>query len=56
MLHRKPSHINYKTNFGQKVKNLVELGAHLKGIYDTGKAVYAIGSAAAPYVIPLLGL
>ena len=55
MHHRKPSHVNYMTNFGQKVKNLVELGAQIKGIYDTSKAVYAIGSAAAPYVLPLLG-
>ena len=39
MHHRKTSHVNYMTNFGQKVKNLVELGAQLKGIYNTGKAV-----------------
>ena len=28
----------------------------VKGIYDTGRAVYAIGQAAAPYVLPLLGV
>ena len=53
--HRKPGHMNYLTGMGEKVKNLVELGAGLKGAYDVAKTVYSLGSAAAPYLLPLLG-
>jgi hypothetical protein len=52
------SHTNLLTGVGQKVKHLVTLGMELKGLYDAGRTVYALGSAAAPYVqaaLPLLG-
>ena len=55
MHHRKPQHVDYLTGVGQKVKNLVELGAGLKGAYDTGKTLYSLAQAASPYILPLLG-
>ena len=50
------SHTNFLTGVGQKVKHLSEIGAQLKTLYDVGKAGYVLGEAAAPYLIPLLGL
>jgi hypothetical protein len=55
MHHRKPQHVNYLNGIGQKVKQLVEIGAGLKGAYETGKTLYSLASAASPYVLPLLG-
>ena len=52
---RNDKHINYLT-----VQNLIELGGSMKGIYDGAKKAFALGTvageAAAPYLIPLLGL
>jgi hypothetical protein len=53
--HRKPQHVNYLNGIGEKVKNLVEFGAGLKGAYDTARTVYSLCQAAAPYLLPLLG-
>ena len=53
--HKKHGHINYLTGIGEKVKHLVELGAGIKGAYNTAKTVYSLGQAAAPYILPLLG-
>jgi len=53
--HRKPSHTNYMTGLGQKVKHLAEFGAGVKHAYDIAKTVYTIGQTAAPYLLPLLG-
>ena len=53
------SHTNLFTGVGQKVKHLVTLGMELKGLYDASRALYAVGSAAAPYVqaaLPVLGI
>jgi hypothetical protein len=53
------SHVNFLTGVGQKVKHLVTLGMELKGLYDAGRTIYALGSAAAPYVeaaLPVLGI
>ena len=52
---------NYRNNkhhvqgLGQKIKNIAEVAGTVKGIYETGKAVYSLGQMAAPYIIPLLG-
>ena len=57
--HRKTHHVGLMQGIGQKIKNLIEIGGTIKGIYDTGKAVYAAGQAAAPFIesaLPLLGL
>ena len=40
---------------GQKIQNIAKLAGTVKGIYDTGRAVYSIGQAVAPYIVPLLG-
>jgi len=53
--HRKHTHMNYLTGIGEKVKNLVELGAGIKGAIDTARTVYSLGQTAAPYILPLLG-
>jgi len=53
--YRRNHHVNFLTGVGEKVKNLVEFGAGLKGAYDTAKTVYSLGQAAAPYILPLLG-
>jgi hypothetical protein len=53
--HRKHHHVNFLTGVGEKVKHLVELGAGLKGIYDTGKTIYSAAQMAAPIILPLLG-
>lgn len=55
MHHRKPQHIDYLGGIGQKVKHLMEIGAGLKGAYETGRTLYSLASAASPYVLPLLG-
>ena len=43
------------SGIGQKVKHLAELGAKVKGAYDTAKTIYSLAQVAAPYVMPLLG-
>jgi hypothetical protein len=48
-------HVNYMSGIGQKVKHLAELGAKVKGAYDTAKTIYSLAQVAAPYVMPLLG-
>ena len=53
--YQKRHHVNFLTGVGEKVKHLVQLGAGLKGAYDTAKTVYSLGQAAAPYILPLLG-
>ena len=47
---------NFLTGIGQKVKHLAALGMELKGLYEAGRTVYALGSAAAPYILPVLGV
>lgn len=37
-------------SFGQKVKNVSETLGAMKGIYDTGKALYAGVQTAMPYI------
>jgi phage-related protein len=49
------NHVNYMTGIGQKVKHLANLGAKVKGAYDTARTIYSLAQAAAPYVMPLLG-
>ena len=39
-----------KESFGQKVKNVSETLAGLKGIYETGKMVYSGIQTVAPYI------
>ena len=45
-----------KESFGQKVKNVSETLAGLKGIYETGKMVYSGIQTAAPYIASGLAL
>ena len=54
--HKKPSHTNYMTSLGQKVKRLAEFGAGVKNAYDIAKTVYTTGQMVAPYLLPLLGV
>ena len=54
MHHRKPQHVDYLGGLGQKVKNVMEFGAGLKGAYETGRTLYSLAQAASPYVLPLL--
>ena len=56
MNHRNNKHHGLSQGLGQKIRNIAELAGTVKGIYDTSKAVYAIGQAAAPYLLPLLGV
>ena len=37
-------------SFGQKVKNISETLGAMKGIYDTGKAIYSGVQTAMPYI------
>ena len=39
-----------KEGFGQKVKNVASVVGTIKGMYDTGKSIYAGMQVAAPYV------
>ena len=39
-----------KEGFGQKVKNIASVVGTIKGMYDTGKAIYGGMQIAAPYV------
>ena len=55
MNYRNNKHHSISQGLGHKIKDLAKLAATVKGIYDTGKTVYSIASAAAPYVSPLLG-
>ena len=47
---------NCLTGVGQKVKHLAQIGMELKGLYEAGRTVYTSGQAAAPYVLPVLGV
>ena len=55
MNYRSNQHHNLSQGIGQKIQNIAKLAGTVKSIYDTGKAIYAIGQAAAPYIVPLLG-
>ena len=54
--YRHQKQTNYLTGIGQKVKHLAQIGMELKGLYDAGRTVYTLGQAAAPYVLPVLGV
>ena len=54
--YRNNRHNGLSQGLGQKIKNIAELAGTVKGIYDTGRAVYSIGQMAAPYLLPLLGV
>ena len=43
-------------SFGSKVKNVAETLGHLKGMYETGKAIYSGMQVAAPYIAEGLAL
>jgi len=43
-------------SFGNKVKNVAETLGHLKGMYETGKAIYSGMQVAAPYIAEGLAL
>ncbi len=45
-----------KEGFGQKVKHIVEAVGTIKGLYDTGKTIYAAAQVAAPYIQAGLGM
>ena len=49
------THHGMSGGLGQKIQNIAKLAGTVKGIYDTGRAVYSIARVAAPYVLPLLG-
>ena len=53
---RNNKHHGLYQGLGQKIKNIAELAGTVKGIYDTGRAVYSLGQMAAPYILPLLGV
>ena len=53
---RNNKHHGLSQGLGQKIKNIAELAGTVKGIYDTGRAVYSLGQMAAPYILPLLGV
>ena len=53
--YRNNTHHGMSGGLGQKIQNIAKLAGTVKGIYDTSKAVYAIGQTVAPYIIPLLG-
>ena len=56
MNYRNNKHHGLSQGLGQKIRNIAEMAGTVKGIYDTSKAVYAIGQAAAPYLLPSLGV
>ena len=59
MNYRDNKHHGLSQGFGYKVKNIAKLAGTVKGIYDTAKTIYTIGTTIAPYVesaLPLLGL
>tara|TARA_B100000513_G_scaffold195689_1_gene127004 strand:+ start:1288 stop:1461 length:174 start_codon:yes stop_codon:yes gene_type:complete len=39
-----------KENFGQKVQKIGAVIGTIKGIYDTGRTIYSVAQAAAPYM------
>ena len=39
-----------KEGLGQKVRRATEVAGTIKGIWDTGRAIWSAGQAAAPYV------
>jgi len=45
-----------KEGFGQKVKHIVEAVGTIKGLYDTGKTIYAAAQVAAPYIQAGIGM
>ena len=59
MNYRDNKHHGLSQGFGHKVKHLTKLAGTVKGIYDTAKTIYTIGTTMAPYVsaaLPLLGV
>ena len=59
MNYKHNKHYGLSQGFGHKVKDIVKLAGTVKGIYDTAKTVYTIGTTMAPYVsaaLPLLGV
>jgi hypothetical protein len=54
--YRNQHQTNYLVGIGQKVKHLAQIGMELKGLYEAGRTLYAVGQAAAPYVLPVLGV
>ena len=49
---------NWLSNLGNKVKDTARSIAgglsHAKGIYDTAKTIYDVGSKVAPFIAPFL--
>jgi hypothetical protein len=41
---------------GIRLKTGAEVVGTLKGIWDTGKAIYGAAAAAAPYIAPFVGI
>ena len=39
-----------KEGFGQKVQKIGAVIGTIKGIYDTGRTIYSVAQAAAPYM------
>ena len=55
MNYRNNKHYGLSSGIGHKIKDIAKFAGTVKSIYDTGRTVYSIASAAAPYVLPLLG-
>ena len=55
MNYRSNQHHGLSQGLGAKIQNIAKLAGAVKSIYETGRAVYSIAQAAAPYVVPLLG-
>ena len=45
-----------KEGFGQKIQKIGAVIGTIKGIYDTGRTIYSVAQAAAPYVSMAAGL
>ena len=52
--------VHCERSFGQKVADVASrVGSGLlaaKGVYDTGKQIYGMAQAAAPYISPLISM
>ena len=55
MNYRHDKHYGLSSGLGHKIKDIAKFAGAVKGIYDTSRTVYSLASAAAPYVLPLLG-
>ena len=55
MNYRSSQHHGLSQGIGQKIQNIAKLAGTVKSIYETGRAVYSLAQAAAPYIVPLLG-